>query len=99
MKNNPDTVRASASWRAAAAYLYTLDLDGPALAWGLPPAPPSVLRGLARYNSSAAHQRGGSVGLAISWRARGSTHATRIRSGPRVLTNCCMYAQLTFTMR
>lgn len=23
----------SAPWRAAAAYLYTLDLDGPALAW------------------------------------------------------------------
>jgi hypothetical protein len=33
MKNDPNCVRPSASWRAAAAYLYTLDLDGPALAW------------------------------------------------------------------
>ena len=28
-----DTAGFSAPWRAAAAYLYTLDLDGPALAW------------------------------------------------------------------
>lgn len=33
MKNDPNSGRTSASWRAAAAYLYTLDLDGPALAW------------------------------------------------------------------
>jgi hypothetical protein len=28
-----DSADLSAPWRAAAAYLYTLDLDGPALAW------------------------------------------------------------------
>jgi hypothetical protein len=28
-----DAADCSAPWRAAAAYLYTLDLDGPALAW------------------------------------------------------------------
>jgi len=28
-----DPADVSAPWRAAAAYLYTLDLDGPALAW------------------------------------------------------------------
>lgn len=28
-----DSAGFSAPWRAAAAYLYTLDLDGPALAW------------------------------------------------------------------
>ena len=28
-----DLADLSAPWRAAAAYLYTLDLDGPALAW------------------------------------------------------------------
>lgn len=28
-----DLVDLSTPWRAAAAYLYTLDLDGPALAW------------------------------------------------------------------
>ena len=28
-----DSADFSAPWRAAAAYLYTLDLDGPALAW------------------------------------------------------------------
>ncbi len=28
-----DLAECSAPWRAAAAYLYTLDLDGPALAW------------------------------------------------------------------
>ena len=33
MKSNRNGVHASASWRATSAYLYTLDLDGPALAW------------------------------------------------------------------
>ena len=33
MKSNRTGVHASAPWRATAAYLYTLDLDGPALAW------------------------------------------------------------------
>ena len=28
-----DSADLAAPWRAAAAYLYTLDLDGPALAW------------------------------------------------------------------
>jgi hypothetical protein len=28
-----DSADLAATWRAGAAYLYTLDLDGPALAW------------------------------------------------------------------
>lgn len=33
MTIHKDSAELSAPWRAAAAYLYTLDLDGPALAW------------------------------------------------------------------
>lgn len=33
MKTNLDRAGASTAWRAQAAYLYVLDLDGPALAW------------------------------------------------------------------
>jgi len=33
MTNNRTTAQSPAPWHATAAYLYTLDLDGPALAW------------------------------------------------------------------
>ena len=33
MMTPPDTDGPAAPWSAGAAYLYTLDLDGPALAW------------------------------------------------------------------
>ncbi|MEO8546517.1 MAG: DUF6499 domain-containing protein [Burkholderiaceae bacterium] len=33
MSIHHDSADCPAPWRAAAAYLYTLDLDGPALAW------------------------------------------------------------------
>ena len=33
MTSNGNTVHSVAPWRAASAYLYALDLDGPALAW------------------------------------------------------------------
>ena len=33
MMNGVDRAGAPAAWRAQAAYLYLLDLDGPALAW------------------------------------------------------------------
>ena len=56
-----DSADLSAPWRAAAAYFYTLDLDGPALAW-------EYLRRHAGYQADwLSGQRRASRGSASNW--------------------------------
>ena len=61
-----DAVDYPAPWRAAAAYLYTLDLDGPALAW-------EYLRRHTDYRADwLSGQRSASRGSASNWGLKSS---------------------------
>ena len=60
-----DSADMSAPWRAAAAYLYTLDLDGPALAWEYLRRHPGYRTawqdGRLRRNRAAVHRLRGNI--------------------------------------
>ena len=68
-------------WAAPAAYLYALDLDGPAPASRLP-------CGLARRAPQAARRHRATLGLAMSILTRAWTRAMRIQSGLAPKTGC-----------
>ena len=75
-----DSADFSAPWRAAAAYLYTLDLDGPALAW-------EYLRRHAGYQADwFSGQRRASRGSVSNWGLQSSRGPTaRCSPGPPAL--------------